>query len=113
MSNMSSNNKLSQLNTAANIWYCYFVRCNDNSLYAGITTDLKKRLLAHNSEKNGAKYTRYKQPVSLVYYTSHQSRSAASKQEYQLKQLTKKQKETLVENFPAEKLMLVFTEKNN
>lgn len=80
-------------------WYTYFVRCNDNSLYAGITTDLDRRVKEHNGSKLGAKYTRNKQPVVLVYYSHSLSRTEASKKEAKLKKLSKKSKEQLVTNF--------------
>lgn len=81
----------------SNSWYVYLLRCSDCSLYTGITTDITRRLKEHNhSNKLGAKYTRVRRPVSLVYKEEHASRSAASKREYQLKQLTKQQKERLI-----------------
>lgn len=83
----------------ASQWYTYFVRCNDNSLYAGVTTDLKRRVHEHNSKILGAKYTRNKQPVCLVYFHEKDSRSDACKYEYQLKQLSKHKKESLVASF--------------
>ena len=69
------------------MWYTYMVRCCDHTLYTGITTDPEKRLAAHNTGKNGAKYTRARRPVQLVYLEECPSRSAAAKREYALKQL--------------------------
>lgn len=80
---------------AAN-WFVYIVRCQDKTLYTGITTDPGKRLAAHNSPKNGAKYTRSRQPVSMVYIEEHESRSTASKREYAIKQLSAAQKKALI-----------------
>jgi len=81
-------------------WFVYYLRCVDNSLYAGITTDLDRRLTEHNNcNKSGAKYTRVRRPVSMVYHEVHLDRKSASQREYQLKQLTKLQKEKLVSNF--------------
>ena len=81
-------------------WYVYFLRCADNSLYAGITTDLTRRLDEHNfSPKLAAKYTRVRRPVSLVYTEQFPSRSEATRKECQLKKLTKVKKEKLVANF--------------
>ncbi|MDO7084339.1 GIY-YIG nuclease family protein [Pseudocolwellia sp. AS88] len=78
-------------------WYVYFLRCSDNSLYAGITTDLDRRVFEHNnSNKLGAKYTRVRRPVKLVYSEKQINRQAASKREYELKQLKKTAKESLV-----------------
>jgi putative endonuclease len=80
-------------------WYVYFLRCNDNSLYAGITTDINRRLHEHNHSKLGAKYTRAKRPVTLVFLEKSLDKSMASKREYQLKRLTKVKKEQLVNTY--------------
>lgn len=71
-----------------NVWFVYIVRCRDNSLYTGITTDLQKRIDKHNQGRDGAKYTRSRRPVQLVYVEEYRSRNKASKREYQLKQLS-------------------------
>jgi putative endonuclease len=82
------------------LWYVYFLRCADNSLYAGITTDLSRRLDEHNfSNKLAAKYTRVRRPLQLVYSEQVDSRSAATQREYQLKRLSKTTKEQLVNNY--------------
>lgn len=86
------------MNTASS-WYVYFLRCNDNSLYTGITTDIKRRIHQHNHTKLGAKYTRAKRPVTLVFLEAVANKSLASKREYQLKKLTKIQKEQLVSHY--------------
>ncbi len=78
------------------LWYVYIVECVDNTLYTGITTDLKKRLAAHNSLNLGAKYTRGRQPVKLVYSCEFQTKSEALKEEYRIKQLTKGEKQQLL-----------------
>lgn len=81
-------------------WFVYYLRCADSSLYAGITTELERRVLEHNQcDKRAAKYTRVRRPVSLVYFEQHQDRQSASQREYQLKKLTKKQKEQLISHF--------------
>jgi len=85
--------------TTNSTWYIYFLRCNDNSLYAGITTDLTRRLHQHNNTKLGAKYTRARRPVELVYSEQAADKSAAAKREYHLKTLSKHQKEHLVSKF--------------
>ena len=72
------------------------LRCADNSLYTGVTTDVERRLIEHNSDNSVTKYTRVRQPVSVVYFEEAESRSAACKREAQLKKLTKKDKEALV-----------------
>jgi putative endonuclease len=87
-------------------WYVYFLRCNDNSLYAGITTDINRRLHEHNHSKLGAKYTRAKRPVTLAFLEESPDKSAASKREYQLRKLTKSKKEQLVSASPIQKNLL-------
>ena len=78
------------------IWHVYMVRCSDRTLYTGITNDLEKRIEAHNSGKEGARYTRSRRPVKLVYSEQVESKSAAAKLEYQLKKLPRLKKDTLV-----------------
>lgn len=80
-------------------WFIYLLRCADNSLYAGITTDLSRRLHEHNHLSKGAKYTRARRPVALVYFESEINRSLASKREYQLRKQSKAKKEALVSLF--------------
>jgi len=75
------------------MWYIYVLLCADNSLYCGITTNLEKRLKQHNGEiKGGAKYTRSKRPCRFVYIKKAMNRSIASKEEYQFKRLSRKNK---------------------
>ena len=77
-------------------WFVYIVRCSDGTLYTGITTDLTKRVAAHNSRK-GAKYTATRTPVTLVWSQPSESRSTASKEEYRIKQLSRQEKLTLID----------------
>jgi putative endonuclease len=78
-------------------WYVYIVRCCDNSLYAGVTIDVSRRLDEHNNnDRLGAKYTRARRPVELIFERRFGSRSEACKFEMQIKNMTKKQKENLV-----------------
>ena len=79
-------------------WFIYMLRCSDNSLYTGVTTDVERRVIEHNAKKSVTKYTRVRQPVEVAYQEKAESRSAACKREAQLKKLTKKEKETLVES---------------
>jgi len=72
------------------------VRCSDGTLYTGITNNLEKRLKAHNSEKDGARYTRSRRPVELVYSKQARSRSAAARLEFQLKKLPLAKKKGLL-----------------
>lgn len=73
-------------------WFVYIVRCADDTLYTGITTDIERRMKEHNSEKQGAKYTRVRQPVELVFSEEQKDRSSASTREYQIKKLSRTQK---------------------
>jgi putative endonuclease len=74
------------------------VQCSDDTLYTGITLDLERRMLEHNSSNKGAKYTRARRPVCLVYSEKHDSRSEASKREYYIKKkLSRKEKLKLIE----------------
>ena len=78
-------------------WFVYIVRCADRSLYTGITTDLERRVAEHNSGlPAGARYTRVRRPVTLVYHEHQASRSAAGKREHSIRHLSKADKEQLV-----------------
>ena len=77
--------------------YTYMVKCADGTLYTGWTNCLEKRLKAHNEGKNGAKYTKAKRPVSLVYYEGFETKEEAMKREYEIKQLTRDKKVKLLE----------------
>ena len=68
-------------------WAVYIVRCRDGSYYTGITTDLTRRISEHNSPGGGAKYTRPRRPVTLVYSESAPSRATAAHREHQIKNL--------------------------
>ena len=76
-------------------WYLYILRCGDGTLYTGITTDVEKRLEAHRSGK-GAKYTRGRGPLELVYQERCADHSEALKREFAMKQLSRQQKEALI-----------------
>ena len=73
-------------------WYVYIVKCSDNSLYTGITVDLERRVEEHNTSKKGAKYTKSRRPVHLVYSEKQQDRSSASKRESAIKKLSRSEK---------------------
>ena len=79
-------------------WYTYMVRCSDRSLYSGIAKDPAKRLQEHNAGKNGARYTRSRRPVQLVYQEKFTSRSAAARREYQLKHMSRAAKQKLMQD---------------
>ncbi len=75
-------------------YFVYIVRCRDGSLYTGITNDLERRLRMHN-DGNGAKYTKSRRPVALVYSEVRPSKSDALKREIEIKALSRAQKEEL------------------
>ena len=80
-------------------WFVYILQCADSSLYTGITTDIERRLAEHNGLlSGGARYTKSRQPVSLVYQEEASSRATASQREYAIKKLTRLQKETIISN---------------
>ena len=76
----------------------YILRCSDETLYTGYTTDLGERIKTHNGEtkKIGAKYTRGRRPVRLVYSEACKTKSGAMKREMVIKQLSRRQKDTLI-----------------
>ena len=76
-------------------WTLYIVRCRDGTLYTGITNDLDRRLAMHDAG-TGARYTRGRGPVRLVYREAHADRSLASKREYAVKRLTPRARRALV-----------------
>ena len=78
-------------------WTVYIIRCADGTLYTGITNHLPNRLLAHNAG-TGAKYTKHRTPVTLVYHEPAADRSAASKREYIIKQMNRAQKLNLIKS---------------
>ena len=79
--------------------YTYIVECKDGTLYTGWTNNLEKRIADHNSGK-GAKYTRARKPVTLVYYETFEAKEEAMKREYAIKHMSRKEKEKLIEHFP-------------
>jgi len=78
-------------------WKIYILKCSDDTLYTGVTTDLQRRVMEHNSSAKGAKYTKVRQPVELVYYENRDDRVDASKREYEIKQLSRKEKLELID----------------
>lgn len=76
-------------------WYVYMVRCRDNSLYTGYTDNVERRAAVHNTGR-GAKYTRSRGPVTVVYREECPDKSAALKREYAIKHLTHAEKEALI-----------------
>ena len=79
------------------MYYVYLLRCGDGTLYAGFTNDLARRLAVHNAGR-GAKYTRSRLPVELVYWENFSNKSSALRREYAIKQLPRRQKLTLIQS---------------
>lgn len=82
-------------------WLVYMLRCADNSLYTGVTTDLERRVEEHNTSARGAKYTRNRRPVFPVYCERLETRSEAQKREREIKKLDKATKEGMAETYLA------------
>ncbi len=76
-------------------WCVYIIRCSDNTLYTGITTDIDRRFRQH-AEGSGAKYYRGRQPEQVVYIENNHNRSSASKREKQIKAMKRAEKEILI-----------------
>ncbi|MDD4026616.1 MAG: GIY-YIG nuclease family protein [Candidatus Shapirobacteria bacterium] len=81
------------------MYFVYIIQCNDQTLYTGITTDLDRRIKEHNNSKLGAKYTKIRRPVKLVYSKEFIDRSEASKEESKIKKLSRQEKLDLLKNF--------------
>jgi putative endonuclease len=77
------------------MWFVYIVECRDGSLYTGVTNDLERRVGQHNAGK-GAKYTRARRPVVLVWSQPVTDKSAALKEEWRIKQLSRREKLAIV-----------------
>lgn len=77
-------------------YFVYILECSDGSLYTGITKDVTKRLNEHNTSDKGAKYTKARRPVKLLYKEPSIDRSSASKREYEIKKLTRLKKLQLI-----------------
>jgi putative endonuclease len=77
-------------------WFLYILQCSDGTYYTGVTTDMRRRLHEHNNSNRGAKYTRTRRPVKLIYFSEHENRSSAQKAEYRFKKLTRTQKKGVI-----------------
>ncbi|GAA0078214.1 GIY-YIG nuclease family protein [Clostridium sp. CTA-5] len=84
--------------------YVYIVECSDGTFYTGWTVDLEKRIKSHSSGK-GAKYTRGRGPVKLLYYEKFNNKSDAMKREYEIKRLNRQQKEILIKSIENKFIM--------
>ncbi|MCG8380182.1 MAG: GIY-YIG nuclease family protein [Proteobacteria bacterium] len=81
------------------MWVVYILRCSDQTLYTGITSDLERRLQEHNHDnKLAAAYTRSRRPVTLIYHETYTDRATATKREAEIKKLSRQEKEQLIEN---------------
>ena len=79
-------------------WFVYILQCSDASLYTGVTTDVERRLHEHNHTQRAARYTRARRPVTLLYHEKADSRSAATRREYAIKQLDRDAKIRLLDD---------------
>ena len=77
-------------------YYIYILKCSDDTLYTGITTDIKRRIDEHNNSEKGAKYTKLRRPVTLAYSEESLNRSTASKREYEIKKMSRLKKLALI-----------------
>ena len=78
------------------MWYVYILKCADGTFYTGITTDITRRVKEHNSSVLGAKYTRGRRPVRLVYSRRMKNKSLAAKAECRIKKMSKGKKKNLI-----------------
>lgn len=78
------------------MYHLYILQCADQTLYTGITTNLDRRILEHNTSPRAAKYTRARRPVVLVYSRKYRTRSTASKAEARMKKLSREEKQKLI-----------------
>ena len=77
------------------MYYTYIVECTDSTYYTGYTTKLKRRVEVHNKGK-GAKYTRARRPVKLVYWEEYDTKEEAMKREWKIKKMSRREKEKLI-----------------
>ena len=82
---------------ADSVWFVYVLRCADDSLYTGITNDVRRRCAQHNAG-TASRYTRGRRPTCLAYQEAHASRSLALKREIAIKALSRREKESLIQS---------------
>lgn len=80
-------------------WYLYVVECSDSTLYTGVTTDVERRVREHNTTSRGAKYTKFRRPVKLLWFKMYSNRSNAQSAEYAFKKLPRQQKVKLIRRY--------------
>lgn len=83
------------------MWYVYILKCSDKTLYTGVTTDIERRLREHNNSKNGAKYTKARRPVVLMYKKAFKTRSRAQMEESSLKRMSRTAKLAILKKYCA------------
>lgn len=86
---------------AASSWFVYMIRSDDDQLYTGITTDIERRWREHTQGRAGARYFRGRTPQELCLLETHPDRSSASQREWQIKQLTRRNKDQLIAESPS------------
>lgn len=77
-------------------WSVYILKCADKTLYTGVTNNIEKRVVAHNTSPTGAKYTKARRPVKLVYYEDSLTRGEAQTRESEIKKIPRKDKLSLI-----------------
>ena len=95
LSKLRENKTVFIVNKRNDVFYIYILKCCDDTLYTGYTNHLEQRITQHNEGK-GAKYTRGRLPVALVYFEEYQTKSEAMKREYEIKQLSREEKIKLI-----------------
>lgn len=83
-------------------WKVYIIRCDDGTLYTGVTTDVERRFREHRDLPAGAKYFNGRKPIEVVYCENHQDRSSACKREAMIKKLSRNEKLKLIANVDEE-----------
>ena len=78
------------------MWYTYILKCADKTLYAGVTNNLDRRVGEHNTSALGAKYTRGRRPVKLVYQKKFKTRARAQQEEHRIKKLKREEKMSII-----------------
>lgn len=81
-------------------YYVYILKCVDGTLYTGSTNDVERRVAAHNESKTGARYTKSRRPVVLIYMEKVRTKSRALKREWEIKRLTRKEKDLMIKGKP-------------
>lgn len=92
------NSNIVAYNKLLKMYFLYILQCSDKTFYTGITTNLDRRIKEHNNSKLGAKYTKVRRPVKLVYSKEFLNRSIASREESRIKNLSRLQKLNLIKN---------------